>query len=124
MVNLCHGTASQRFQQMNNPRHLKKVIARYGLKDIEYRRKVGVHADWRKFAHRFPQVRGAFERFRDGKATLNDYYLIARILKNQMAANGMKVNANFIGKVSRGTVDELIWRMCKAGIKPYLLRKP
>ena len=124
MVNLCHGTTSQRFSLMNNPRHLKKVIAKYGLKDIEYRRKVGAHADWRKFAHRFPQVRGAFERYRDEKATLNDCYLIARILKNQMAANGMKVNVNAIGKVSHGTVDELVKRMHKAGIKPYLLRKP
>ncbi len=124
MVNLCHGTTSQRFSLMNNPRHLKKVIAKYGLKDIEYRRKVGAHADWRKFAHRFPQVRGAFERYRDGKATLNDCYLMARILKNQMAANGMKVNVNAIGKVSHGTVDELVKRMHKAGIKPYLLRKP
>jgi hypothetical protein len=40
-----------------------------------------------------------------------------------MAANGMKVNVNAIGKVSHGTVDELVKRMRKAGIKPYLLRK-
>jgi hypothetical protein len=124
MVNLCHASTSQRFSLMNNPRHLKKVIAKYGLRDIEYRRKVGVHADWRRFAHRFPRVRGAFKRYRDRKATLDDCYLIARILKNQMAANGMKVNINAIGKVSYGTVDELIKRMRKAGIKPYLLRKP
>ncbi|RPJ50471.1 MAG: hypothetical protein EHJ95_07000 [Methanobacteriota archaeon] len=124
MANLCHTNTSQRFSLMNNPRHLRKVIAKYGLKDIEYRHKVGVHADWRRFAHRFPQVRGAFERYRDGKATLDDRYLIARILKNQMAANGMKVNINAIGKVSHGTVDELVQRMRKAGIKPYLLRKP
>ena len=91
---------------------------------IEYRRKVGVHADWRKFAHRFPQVRGAFERYRDGKATSDDCYLIARILKNQMAANGMKVNPNIIGKISHGTVDDLVARMLKSGLKPYLLRKP
>ncbi len=108
---------------MNNSRHLKKVIAKYGLTDIEYRRKVGVHADWRKFAYRFPQVRGAFERYRDGKATSDDCYLIARILKNQMAANGMKVNPNIIGKISHGTVDDLVARMRKAGIRPYLLRK-
>ncbi len=124
MVNLCHATTSQRFSLINNPRHLKKVIAKYGFKDIEYQGKVGVHADWRKFAHRFPQVRGAFERYRDGKATLDDCYLIARILKNQMAANGMKVNVNAIGKVSDRTVDELVKRMRKAGIQPYLLRKP
>ena len=124
MVNLCHSTASQRIQLMNNPRHLKKVIAKYGLKDIEYRRKVGVHADWRKFAYRFPQVCGAFERYRVGKATSDDCYLIARILKNQMAANGMKVNPNIIGKISRGTVDDLVARMRKSGLKPYLLRKP
>ena len=124
MVNLCHSTTSQRFQLMNNSRHLKKVIAKYGLTDIEYRRKVGVHADWRKFAYRFPQVRGAFERYRDGKATSDDCYLIARILKNQMAANGMKVNPNIIGKISHGTVDDLVARMRKSGLKPYLLRKP
>jgi len=55
---------------------------------------------------------------------LDDCYLIARILKNQMAANGMKVNISAIGKVSHGTVDELVQRMCKASIKPYLLPKP
>ena len=60
-VNLCHATTSQHFSLMNNPRHLKKVIAKYGLKDIEYRHKVGAHADWRKCAHRFPQVRGVFD---------------------------------------------------------------
>ena len=109
---------------MNNSRHLKKVIAKYGLTDIEYRRKVGVHADWRKFTHRFPQVRGAFERYRDGKDTVEDCYLIMRILKNQMAANGMKVNVNVIGKVSHGTVGDLVKRLRKARIKPYLLRKP
>ena len=62
-------------------------------------------------------------RYRDGKARLDDCYLIARILKNQMAANGMKVNVNAIGKISHGTVDELVKRMRKAGIKPYMLRK-
>ncbi len=124
MVNLCHSTASQHIQLMNNSRHLKKVIAKYGLTDIEYRRKVGVHADWRKFTHRFPQVRGAFERYRDGKDTVEDCYLIMRILKNQMAANGMKVNVNVIGKVSHGTVGDLVKRLRKARIKPYLLRKP
>ncbi len=124
LTGVSHSTASDHFQMMNNARHVKKMIKKYGLDGIEYRRKVGVHADWRKFARRFPQVHGAFERYRDGKATLNDCYLIARILKNQMAANGMKVNINAIGKVSHGTVDELVKRMRKAGIKPYLLRKP
>lgn len=124
MVNLSHSTTYQRFQMMNNPRHLKKVIAKYGLRNIEYQRKVGAHADWRRFARRFPQVRSAFQRYRDGKATAEDCFLIARILKNQMAANGMKVNINAIGKVSHGTADKLIRRMRKAGIKPYLLPKP
>ncbi len=124
MVNLCHATTSQRFSLMSNPRHLKKVIAQYGLKDIQYRRKVCAHADWRTFAHRFPQVRSAFERYRDGKTTLKDCYLIAHILKNQMAANGMKVNFSALGQVSQGTVDDLVARMRKAGIRPYLLRNP
>jgi hypothetical protein len=99
-------------------------VAKYGLKNIEYRRKVGAHADWRKFAYRFPQVRAAFERYRDGKATTDDCFLIARILKNQMAANGMKVNLHTIGKITHGTVDNLIARIRNAGIKPYLLPKP
>jgi hypothetical protein len=119
-----HSTASDRFQMMNNPRHVKKMIKKYGLKGIEYRRKLGTHADWRKFAHRFPQVRSAFERYRNSKHTMADCYLIVRILKNQMAANGMKVNVNALGKVSHRTVDDLVARMRKAGIKPYLLSKP
>jgi hypothetical protein len=124
LTGLSHSTASNRFQVMNNARHLKKMIQKYGFQGIEYRRKVGAHADWRKFTHRFPQVRSAFERYRDGKHTMADCYLIVRILKNQMAANRMKVNVNAIGKVSYGSVDELVKRMRKAGIKPYLLRKP
>ena len=124
LTGVCHSTASTRFQMMNNPRHVKKMIKKYGLKGIEYRRKVGTHADWRKFAHRFPQVRSAFERYRNGKHTMDDCYLVVRILKNQMAANGIKVNVNALGKVSHGTVDDLVKRMRKAGIKPYLLSKP
>ena len=99
------------------------MIEKYRLEGIEYRRTVGAHADWRKFTHRFPQVRSAYERYRDGKHTMADCYLIVRILKNQMAANGMKVNVNALGKVSHGTVDDLVARMRKAGIKPYLLPK-
>jgi hypothetical protein len=68
-------------------------------------------------------VRGAFERYRDGKHTLDDCYLIVRILKNQMAANGMKVNVNALGKVSHGAVDDLVTRIRSAGIRPYLLPK-
>jgi len=111
-------------QMMNNARHVRKMIDIYGLEGIECRRNVGAHADWRKFIHRFPQIRSAFERYRDGKHTTADCYLIIRILKNQMAANGMKVNPNIIGKVSHGTVDDLVARMRKSGLKPYLLRKP
>jgi hypothetical protein len=124
LTGLSHSAASNRFQMMNNARHLKKMIEKYGFQGIEYRRKVGAHADWRKFAHRFPQVRSAFERYHDGKSTMDDCYLIVRVLKNQMAANGMKVNINALGKVSHRTVDELVKRMRKAGMKPYLLRKP
>jgi hypothetical protein len=124
LTGVSHSTASDRFQMMNNARHVKRMIKKYGLAGIEYRRRVGAHADWRKFAHRFPQVRSAFERFRAGKCTMDDYYLIVRILKNQMAANGMKVNVNALGKVSHGTVDDLVARMRQAGIKPYLLPKP
>ncbi len=100
------------------------MIKKFGLVGIEYVRKVGAHADWRKFAHRFPQIRSSFERYHEGKHTMDDCYLIARILKNQMAACGMKVNINALGKVTPGTIDDLIARMRKAGIKPYLLRKP
>ena len=121
LTGVSHSTASERFQMMNNAKHVKQMINKYGLAGIEYRRKVGAHADWRKFAHRFPQVRGAFERYRDGKHTLDDCYLIVRILKNQMAANGMKVNVNALGKVSHGTVDDLVTRIRSAGIRPYLL---
>ena len=124
LTGVSHSTASDRFQMMNNARHVKKLIKKYGLEGIEYRRKVGAHADWRKFAHRFPQVRSAFERYRDGKHTMADCYLIVRILKNQMAANGMKVNVNALGKVSHGTIDDLVARMRKAGIRPYMLPKP
>ena len=124
LTGISHSTASDRFQMMNNARHVKKMIKKYGLEEIEYRRKVGAHADWRKFAHRFPQVRSAFERYRDGKCTMDDCYLIIRVLKNQMVANGMKANVNALGKVSHGMVDDLVARMRKAGIKPYLLPKP
>ena len=124
LTSVCHSTASARFQMMNNPRHVKKMIKLHGLDGIEYQGKVGAHADWRKYAHRFPYLRGAFERYRDGKDTVEDCFLIARVLKNQMAANGMKVNINAIGQITHGTVDALAARMRKAGIKPYLLRKP
>jgi hypothetical protein len=124
LTGVSHSTTSDRFQIMNNAKHVKKMIKKYSLEGIEYRRKVGAHANWRKFAYRFPQVRSAFERYRDGKHTMADCYLIVRILKNQMAANGMKVNVNALGKVSHGTVDDLVARMRKAGIKPYLLPKP
>jgi hypothetical protein len=123
LTRVSHSTASVRFQMMNNTMHVKKMIKKYGLEGIEYRFKVGAHADWRKFARRFPQVRSAFERYHDGKPTLDDCYLIVRILKNQMAANGTKVNVHALGKVSHGTVDDLVARMRKAGIKPYLLPK-
>ena len=69
-------------------------------------------------------MRSAFERYRDGKSTMDDCYLIVRILKNQMAANGMKININAPGKVTCKTLDDLVARMRKAGIKPYLLPKP
>jgi hypothetical protein len=124
LTGISHSTASDRFQMMNNAMHLKKMIKKYGLEGIEYRRKVGAHADWRKFAHRFPQVRSAFERYRNAKCTTDDCYLIVRILKNQMAANGMKVNVNALGKVKHGTVNDLVAQMRKAEIKPYLLLKP
>lgn len=124
MVNLSHNTTYQRVQMMNNVRHLKKVITKYGFKNIEYRPGVGAHADWRRFDYRFPRLRNAFARYRDGKATEEDCFLIARILKNQMAANGMKVNVNAIGRITYGTVDALVARMRKVGIKPYLLHKP
>ena len=55
---------------------------------------------------------------------MDDCYLIIRILKNQMVANGMKTNVNALGKVSHGMVDALVARMRKAEIKPYLLPKP
>jgi hypothetical protein len=124
LTGISHSTASHRFQMMNNAKHVKKMINKYGLEGIEYRRKVGAHADWRKFAHRFAQIRSAFERYRDGKCTMDDCYLIIRILKNQMVANGMKTNVNALGKVSHGMVDALVARMRKAEIKPYLLPKP
>lgn len=122
LTGVSHSTASDRLQMMNNAMHVRKMIKKYGLEGIEYRRKVGAHADWRKFAHRFPQVYSAFQRYRDGKHTMADCYLIVRILKNQMAANGMKVNVRSLGKVTHGTVDDLVACIRKAGIKPYLLR--
>jgi len=121
LTGVSHSTVSDRFQMMNNARHVRKLIKKYGLKGIEYRRKVGVHADWRNFSHRFPQVCSAFERYGDSEPTLDDCYLIVRILKNQMAANRMKVNVNALGKVSQGTVDDLVAGMRKGGIRPYLL---
>jgi hypothetical protein len=123
MTGVSHSTASDRFRMMNNAKHVKKMIKKHGFEGVEYRRKVGAHADWRKFAHRFPQVRSSFERYRDGKHTMADCYLIVRILKNQMVANGMKVKVNALGKVSHETVDDLVALMRKAGIRPYLLRK-
>jgi hypothetical protein len=123
LTGVSHSTASDHFRLMNNARHVKKMIKKHGFTGIEYRPKVGAHANWRKFANRFPQVRSAFERYRASKHTLDDCYLIVRILKNQMAANGMKVNVNALGKVAYGTVDDLVACMHKAGIRPYLLRK-
>ena len=73
LTGVSHSTASDRFQMMNNARHVKKMIKKYGLKGIEYRRKVGAHADWRKFAHRFPQVAA---RSND-TATVNPHWTIA-----------------------------------------------
>jgi len=124
LTGVSHSTTSDRFQIMNNAKHIKKMIKKYSLEGIEYRRKVGAHANWRKFAYRFPQVRSAFERYRDGKHTMADCYLIVRILKNQMVANGMKANVNALGKISLGTIDDLVARMRKAGIRPYLLPRP
>ena len=47
LTRVSHSTASVRFQMMNNAMHVKKMIKKYGLEGIEYRFKVGAHAEGR-----------------------------------------------------------------------------
>jgi hypothetical protein len=82
-----------------------------------------VHADWRKYADRFPYVRRAFERYMAGRAAMDDCYLITRILKVQLAASGIKVSTHNLGKCTPGTVARLIVKMRGMGISPYLPRR-
>src|SRR5258706_954124 len=84
---------------------------------------VRVHADWRKYADQFPHVRRAFERYRSGRASTEDCYLITRILKVQIAASGVKCNISALGKCSPETLQRVIVKMNRAGITPYLLRR-
>lgn len=84
---------------------------------------VRVHADWRKYADQFPHVRRAFERYRLGRASADDCYLITRILKVQLAASGVKCNISALGKCSPQTLQRLIMTMKQAGVTPFLLRR-
>jgi hypothetical protein len=81
-----------------------------------------VHVDWRKHADQFPHVRRAFDRYMAGKASIDDCYLITRILKTQMVAYGMKCDIGASGRCSEKTVTHLIRQMSRMGIQPYLPR--
>lgn len=79
-----------------------------------------VHADWRDHADQFPHVRRAFDRYMAGKASIDDCYLITRILRTQMVASGMKCHIGASGRCSPKTVTQLIGQMRRMGIRPYL----
>jgi len=81
---------------------------------------IHVHADWRKYAKQFTYVHRAFERYMSGNASMDDCYLITRILKVQLAASGAKVNTHNLGKCTSETVGKLIVKMGKLGVTPYL----
>jgi hypothetical protein len=82
-----------------------------------------VHADWRKYADKFPHVRRAFERYLSGRPSMDDCYLITRILKVQITASGVRCNVSALGKSSPETVKRLIRKMRQLGITPYLPRR-
>jgi len=84
---------------------------------------VRVHTDWRKYADEFPHIRRAFERYRLGRTLADDCYLIARILKVQIAASGVKCNISALGKCSSETIKHLIANMRQLGITPYLPKR-
>ena len=84
---------------------------------------VRVHADWRKYADQFPHVDHAFERYRSGRPSTDDCYLITQILKVQMAASGMKCNVRALGRCSSKTIKRLIANMRQLGITPYLPKR-
>jgi len=115
-------TVAQRVRKINSPKHALKLIHKHRLQFVVFEPLLNsVHVDWRKYADRFPHVCRAFERFRAGRALSSDYYLMARILKLQMAASGMKCNINAPGRVTSEGLTKLIDKMRQAGIKPYLL---
>jgi hypothetical protein len=84
---------------------------------------VRVHADWQKYADQFPHVRRAFERYRSGRPSTDDCYLIPRILKVQMAASGVKCNVSALGRCSPETIKRRIENMRRLGVTPYLPKR-
>jgi len=123
LCGLSTASVAQRLRKINSPRHASLLIKKHKLKFVAFdpllRR---VHVDWRKYADRFPHVYRAFERYRSGKASTSDCYLIARILKLQMAASGMKCNINAPSRVTLESLMKLSEEMKRAGIAPYLLQ--
>lgn len=116
-------TVAQRLHKINSPRHVSLLIKKHKLKFVAFNLSLrGVHVDWRKYAGRFPHVYRVFERYRVGKASTSDCYLIARILKLQIAASGMKCNINALGRVTSESLMKLSEEMKRAGIAPYLLK--
>ncbi|RIK32478.1 MAG: hypothetical protein DCC56_01335 [Anaerolineae bacterium] len=81
---------------------------------------VHVHADWRECADQFPHLCRAFDRYMSGRASTDDCYLIARILKVQMAASGRNCNIGALGKCTPDTVKRLVAEIRELGIAPYL----
>jgi hypothetical protein len=81
---------------------------------------VHVHADWRECADQFPHLCRAFDRYIAGRASIDDCYLITRILKVQMVSVGRKCNTGALGKCTPDTVKRLIGKMRELGIAPYL----
>ncbi len=82
-----------------------------------------VYVDWRKYADQFPHVRRAFQRYMSGRASMDDCYLITRILKVQLAASGMKCNVGTLGRCSPESIKHLIGKMRQLGITPYLRKR-
>lgn len=122
LCGLSDETIHKRMMMIDKQRLAPKLVKKYGfLRFVSTGAPVvRVHADWRKYADRFPHVRRAFGRYLSGGASLDDCYLITRILKLQVAASGVKCNISALGKCTPETVRNLIAYMRKLGITPYL----
>ena len=118
-------TINKRMHMIDMMRLVPKLIKKH--KRLRFvatgARVVRVYADWRKYADQFPHVRRAFQRYASGRASMDDGYLITRILKVQIAASGKRCNISALGKCTAETLRRLIAKMKRDGITPFLLRR-